>query len=783
MRQKTLDVLEFDKIKSFVASETISDLGREKVSKMSPATDFETVEFQMNETDEISQIYNKHRLPSLSGLSKVSPLIHRAKIGGVLNVTELNVIKRLIQVQNQFKTFYNQLLEEDEGVVKYPILNERMNQLPVLTDLYQEINEKCDAYDLYDNASYELQGIRSKISSTTQRIRQNLDRIVKSQANQKKLSDAIITVRNDRNVIPVKAEYRQDFKGIVHDQSASGQTLYIEPSSIVEMNNQISRLRNDEAVERERILTELTGLVAADDNNCLVAESVMGQIDFLTAKARYARSIKGTKPTFYKERTVYLPNAYHPLLNKDTVVANTIEFIDDIATVIITGPNTGGKTVTLKTLGLIIVMAQSGLLIPTLDGSQLSVFENVYCDIGDEQSIEQSLSTFSSHMKNIVEILKETDKNSLVLFDELGAGTDPSEGAALAMSILDHVRGIGSLVMATTHYPELKAYSYNREGVMNASVEFDVNTLSPTYKLLMGVPGRSNAFDISKKLGLGLNIINKAKTMIGTDEQEINSMIESLEKNSKRVDEQRIELEKLLREARTTHDDLERQYQQYKNYEQKLMDEAKDKANQRIKSATKEADDILKDLREMRDKKGADVKEHELIDKKKHLEDQYEAKSLKQNVKKQKWDDIHAGDEVKVLSYGQKGEVLELSGENEAVVQMGIIKMKLPIEDLEKTKKKKEKPTKMVTRQNRQTIKTELDLRGYRYEEAVGALDQYIDQAVLSNYEQVYIIHGKGTGALQKAVQNHLKKHKSVQSFRGGMPSEGGFGVTVAELK
>lgn len=783
MRQKTLDVLEFDKIKSFVASETISDLGREKVSKMSPATDFETVEFQMNETDEISQIYNKHHLPSLSGLSKVSPLIHRAKIGGVLNVTELNVIKRLIQVQNQFKTFYNQLFEEDEGVVKYPILNERMNQLPVLTDLYQEINEKCDAYDLYDNASYELQGIRSKISSTTQRIRQNLDRIVKSQANQKKLSDAIITVRNDRNVIPVKAEYRQDFKGIVHDQSASGQTLYIEPSSIVEMNNQISRLRNDEAVERERILTELTGLVATDDNNCLVAESVMGQIDFLTAKARYARSIKGTKPTFYKERTVYLPNAYHPLLNKDTVVANTIEFIDDIETVIITGPNTGGKTVTLKTLGLIIVMAQSGLLIPTLDGSQLSVFENVYCDIGDEQSIEQSLSTFSSHMKNIVEILKETDKNSLVLFDELGAGTDPSEGAALAMSILDHVRGIGSLVMATTHYPELKAYSYNREGVMNASVEFDVNTLSPTYKLLMGVPGRSNAFDISKKLGLGLNIINKAKTMIGTDEQEINSMIESLEKNSKRVDEQRIELEKLLREARTTHDDLERQYQQYKNYEQKLMDEAKDKANQRIKSATKEADDILKDLREMRDKKGADVKEHELIDKKKHLEDQYEAKSLKQNVKKQKWDDIHAGDEVKVLSYGQKGEVLELSGENEAVVQMGIIKMKLPIEDLEKTKKKKEKPTKMVTRQNRQTIKTELDLRGYRYEEAVGALDQYIDQAVLSNYEQVYIIHGKGTGALQKAVQNHLKKHKSVQSFRGGMPSEGGFGVTVAELK
>lgn len=782
MRQKTLDVLEFDKIKSFVADETISDLGREKVDAMTPATEFDTVEFQINETDEISQIYNKHRLPSLSGLAKVSPLIHRANIGGVLNVSELNVIKRLIQIQNQFKTFYNQLLEEDEEV-KYPILDEKMNQLPVLTDLFQEIKDKCDTYDLFDHASYALQGIRSKISSTNQRIRQNLDRIVKSQSNQKKLSDAIVTVRNDRNVIPVKAEYRQDFNGIVHDQSASGQTLYIEPTSVVEMNNQISRLRNDEAVERERILTELTGQVAVDADSILIAESVMGQIDFLIAKARYARSIKGTKPTFKKERTVYLPNAFHPLLDKETVVANTIEFIDDVETVIITGPNTGGKTVTLKTLGLIIVMAQSGLLVPTLDGSQLSIFENVYCDIGDEQSIEQSLSTFSSHMKNIVEILHEADKNSLILFDELGAGTDPSEGAALAMSILDYVRNLGSLVMATTHYPELKAYSYNCEGVMNASVEFNVDTLSPTYKLLMGVPGRSNAFDISKKLGLSLNIINKAKTMIGTDEQEINSMIESLERNSKCVDEQRIELYRLVREAQETHDALAKQYQQYQNYEQSLMNEAKEKANQRVKSATKEADTILKELRDLRDNKGAEVKEHELIDKKKQLDDQYEAKSIKQTVQKKKYDKINAGDEVKVLSYGQKGEVLELVGEDEAVVQMGIIKMKLPIEDLEKTKKKKEKPAKMVTRQNRQTIKTELDLRGYRYEEALLELDQYLDQAVLSNYEQVYIIHGKGTGALQKGVQQHLKKHKSVSNFRGGMPSEGGFGVTVAELK
>lgn len=782
MRQKSLNVLEFDKIKALIENETISDLGKEKVVDMAPATDFNTVEFQMNETDEISQIYNKHRMPSLSGLAKISTYIHRAKIGGVLSVSELNVIKRLIQIQNQYKTFYNNLLNEEE-TINYPILNDRMEQLPVLSDLYQSIHQKCDTYDLYDNASYELQGIRSKISSTNQRIKQNLDKIVKSQANQKKLSDAIVTVRNERNVIPVKAEYRQDFNGIVHDQSASGQTLYIEPSSIVEMSNQISRLKNDEAIERERILSALTVEVAEEADACLISESIMGQIDFLTAKARYASSIKGTKPQFTKDRTVYLPKAFHPLLDKQTVVANTIEFAQDIETVIITGPNTGGKTVTLKTLGLIIVMAQSGILIPTLDGSQLSIFENVYCDIGDEQSIEQSLSTFSSHMKNIVEILQDTTKNSLILFDELGAGTDPSEGAALAMSILDHVHEIGSLVMATTHYPELKAYSYNREGVMNASVEFDVNTLSPTYKLLMGVPGRSNAFDISKKLGLNMKIIQKAKSMIGQDEQEINEMIASLESNSKRVDEQRIELDYLLREAQDTHDALAKQYEQYQNHEKQLMNEAKEKANQRVKSATKEADDILKELRELRDQKGADVKEHELIDKKKQLDDQYEAKSLKQNVQKKKWDEINAGDEVKVLTYGQKGEVLELIDHNEAVVQMGIIKMKLPLEDLEKTKKTKSEPTKMIKRENRQSIKMELDLRGYRYDEAMVAVDQYLDQAVLSNYEQVYIIHGKGTGALQKGVQNHLKRHENVASYRNGMPSEGGFGVTVVEIK
>ncbi|HEC2179665.1 TPA: endonuclease MutS2 [Staphylococcus delphini] len=782
MKQKTLEILEFNKVKSLIEQEVISDLAIEKVKQLAPSSDYETVVHQMNEVDEISQIYNQYRLPSMSGLSRVQPYIKRSQIGGTLNVQELNAIKTLIQVQNQFKTFYNQLVE-DEETVNYEILDGQMQQLPVLTHLYQSIHQKCDTQDLFDSASMELQSIRSRIAKTNQRVRAQLDRMVKSTSNQKKLSDAIVTVRNERNVIPVRAEYRQDFNGIVHDQSASGQTLYIEPSAVVELNNQISRLRSEEATEIQRILAELTAEVAEEAEACLISEQVMGHLDFLIGKARYAAKIKGTKPTFSEQRQVYLPKAFHPLLDRDTVVANTIEFESSIQTVIITGPNTGGKTVTLKTLGLIILMAQSGLLIPTLDGSQLSVFDNVFCDIGDEQSIEQSLSTFSSHMKTIVNILEEANDKSLILFDELGAGTDPSEGAALAMSILDHVHGMGALVMATTHYPELKAYSYNREGVMNASVEFDVDTLSPTYKLLMGVPGRSNAFDISKRLGLGLKIINHAKSMIGQDEQEINEMIASLEKNAKRVDDQRIELDRLVREASQIHNDLSRAYEQYQNMESRLIEEAKDKANQRVKAAMEEADDILKSLRDMRDQKGAKVKEHELIDQRKRLEDQYEAKSIKQNVQKQKWDEIKAGDEVKVLSYGQKGEVLEVLSDEEAVVQMGIIKMKLPLSDLEKKEKAKEQPKKVVTRTNRSTVKMELDLRGHRYDEAMVALDQYLDQAVLSNYEDVYIIHGKGTGALQKGVQQHLKRHKSVATFRGGMPSEGGFGVTVATLK
>ncbi|MDT0707301.1 endonuclease MutS2 [Mammaliicoccus sciuri] len=782
MNEKTLKVLEYPLIIQQLSTHATSDIAERIINELKPSDELETVQQSINETDEMTQIYNKHRVPGYSGLKDIKSYVRRAEIGSLLNVEELNQIKRNIQVQNRFKTFYASIVDEDEAIL-YPNIDGYVAQLPVLSDLLNQINEQCDEHDLFDTASPKLAELRHQIKKTNDRIKSRLEQMVRSSANQKKLSDSIVTVRNDRHVLPVKAEYRQDFNGIVHDQSASGQTLYIEPSAIVEMHNQIAQFKAKEKEEKDRLLYILTEQVSEVGYELLSSTEVMGHLDFVTAKAKFGATNKATKPIISEDRAIYLPKARHPLINQSEVVSNTIEFKEDINAVIITGPNTGGKTVTLKTVGLITLMAQSGLLIPTLDGAIITIFKKVFCDIGDEQSIEQSLSTFSSHMKNIVNIIEQADKDSLILFDELGAGTDPSEGAALAMSILDYTIERDALIMATTHYPELKAYSYNREKVMNASVEFDVETLRPTYKLLMGIPGRSNAFEISKKLGLKNELINHAKSLIGQDEKEINVMIESLEKNAKSVENDRIEVEKLKQESIDLHQSLTQELQRFENFKTQLMDEARNKANQEVKQKTEEAETILQELRDMRDNSAANVKEHELIERKKRLDNQYTSQSLKQNVKKERHDKIEKGDDVKVLSYGQKGEVIDVISDEEVVVQMGILKMKIEVKDLEKLDKKKQQPSKVVPRTNRSTIKMDLDLRGYRYEDAMLELDQYIDQAVLSNYGTVNIIHGKGTGALQKGVADHLKKHRSVDSYRTGMPSEGGFGVTVVTLK
>ncbi|EOR25441.1 recombination and DNA strand exchange inhibitor protein [Niallia nealsonii AAU1] len=600
------------------------------------------------------------------------------------------------------------------------------------------------------------------------------------------LSDSIITIRNDRYVIPVKQEYRGNYGGIVHDQSASGQTLFIEPQSVVTLNNELQAIRVKEQQEIDRILTQLTALVAQYEEELLHIVNVLADIDFMFAKAKYAHRLKASKPKINNEGKIVLLKAKHPLIPPEVVVANDIVLGDTYTSIVITGPNTGGKTVTLKTVGLCTLMAQAGLQIPVLDGSEMGVFKSVYADIGDEQSIEQSLSTFSSHMVNIVSILEKVDHESLVLFDELGAGTDPQEGAALAISILDEVNNRGARVIATTHYPELKAYGYNRHGVVNASVEFDIETLSPTYRLLIGVPGRSNAFEISKRLGLKEDVINAARSHVSEDSNKIENMIASLEESRKQAEREHEDAKDLLKQAEMLHRDLQKQVMEYYEKKETLQEKAKREAKEIIENAKKEAEVVIGDLRKMQLEKRVEIKEHELIDARKRLEDATpEIEMKKQQVVSNRNHVYQPGDEVKVLTFNQKGQLLEKVSNKEWQVQIGIMKMKVKEKDLEFIKAPKVVETKPLTtiKGKDYHVSLELDLRGERFENALSRVEKYIDDSLLAGYPRVSIIHGKGTGALRSGVQEYLKNHRAVKNIRFGEAGEGGSGVTVVEFK
>ncbi len=656
-----------------------------------------------------------------------------------------------------------------------------------MIDLQQEITYAVSEHgEVMDSASDKLRTLRNQIRTNESRVREKLESMIRSSNASTMLSDAIITIRNDRFVIPVKQEYRSVYGGIIHDQSSSGQTLFIEPQAIVQLNNVLQETRVKETQEIERILVELSEKVGAFTPELLHNVKVLAQIDFLVAKAKYAKAIKGSKPILNNEGRVKLFKAKHPLIPNDVVVANDIFLGDEFTTIVITGPNTGGKTVTLKTIGLCTLMAQSGLQIPALDGSETAVFSSVYADIGDEQSIEQSLSTFSSHMVNIVDILKHVDYDSLVLFDELGAGTDPQEGAALAISILDEVYKRGARVIATTHYPELKAYGYDREGVINASVEFNVETLSPTYKLLIGVPGRSNAFEISKRLGLEENVISNARGHIGEDTNKVENMIASLEDSRKKAEEEELEAKNHLKQAEILHKDLQKQIDEYHQERDAMVEKAAKEAAAIVENAQREAEAIIADLRKLRLEKHADVKEHELIDAKKRLEEAAPKVKKTTNKAARPLDkSLKPGDEVKVVSFGQKGHLIEKVSNNEWQVQIGIMKMKVKESDLEFIKSTKVKETKPLTtiKGRDYHVSVELDLRGERFENAISRVEKYVDDALLAGYSSVSIIHGKGTGALRSGVQEYLKNHRSVKRIRFGEAGEGGTGVTVVEFK
>lgn len=785
--ERALKTLEYDKVRQQVATYCTSSIGKSAIEELVPQTDFDKVVQLLEEMDEgLSILRVKGNVP-MGGIFDVRPSARRAQIGGMLAAIELMEISSTIRASRILRNFIEDL-EADE-VIEIPHFIAKKETMPVLTGLQHEINNCIDDNGaVLDSASTTLRTIRQSLRSEEAKVRSKLESLIRGSNASKMLSDTLVTIRNDRFVIPVKQEYRHHYGGIVHDQSSSGQTLFIEPDSIVQANNEIHRLKMKEQAEVERILLALSAMVQDVAPDLFNLVKVLGDIDVILAKGKYGKANKCTMPKMNQDGYIRLVRARHPLLPIDTAVPNDIEFGKDITAIVITGPNTGGKTVTLKTVGLCTLMAQAGLPVPALDGSQLAVFKQLFADIGDEQSIEQSLSTFSSHMVNIVDILQKFDDESLVLFDELGAGTDPQEGAALAISILDEVHGRGARVMATTHYPELKAYGYNRPGVANASVEFDIETLSPTYRLLIGVPGRSNAFEISSRLGLPETIIERAKGFTGTDRHEVESMIASLEETRRQSEDDAERSHALLLESESLRKELQDKLQAYDERKEALDKKAKEKARKIVEEAKHEAEGIIAELREMRKNADQVVKEHELIEARKRLE---EATPLENNKVLKKAAQVKAraqnlvvGDEVKVLSYGQRGTLLEKVSNTEWVVQMGILKMKISDSDLEYIKPEKEPIVRTAGVKNRNGhVKLELDLRGERYEDAILRTEKYIDDALLANYGRVSIIHGVGTGALRQGIQSYLKNNKRVKSFRFGEAGEGGLGVTVVELK
>jgi DNA mismatch repair protein MutS2 len=784
VQQKMLRILEFDKVKEQLAEHASSALGLEKIAALVPSSDLDEVAVWLEETDEAAAVLRLRGYVPLDGVVDIRSHLKRAAIGGVLSPIELLEVAATAAASRQMKQLIMSLHDEHGGLARLADYADELAEVPALEE---DIRRSIDDHgEVLDTASDRLRSLRGQIRAAEARIREKLESIIRSPSAQKRLSDAIITIRNDRYVIPVKQEYRGAYGGIVHDQSASGATLFIEPQVVVELNNALREARAKEKQEIERILRELSAKVAEHDEPLKRAVEALAHFDFLFAKAKYARRLQAAKPAVNNRGYLRFLQARHPLIDQDKAVPNDIVLGGDYTTIVITGPNTGGKTVTLKTVGLLTIMAQAGLFIPAADGSEAAVFRSVFADIGDEQSIEQSLSTFSSHMVNIVDILRHVDEESLVLFDELGAGTDPQEGAALAIAILDEVHGRGARTVATTHYPELKAYGYNRPGVVNASVEFDTETLRPTYKLLIGIPGRSNAFDISRRLGLDERIIERAKVQVSAESHSVENMIASLERSKKQAEEDEARAHSAREEAERLRAEWEQKLEELEDKKAEQLAEAAQKATDIIRAAEREAERIINELRRLQKEKQAEVKEHELIAAKQRLAAAVPVVEKRKKTKKATARHaFQSGDEVKVTSLNQKGYLLEKVSEDEWQVQLGILKMKIHERDLEYIGSAPAKEvTPIATVKGKDAhVSLELDLRGERYEDALVRLEKYIDDAVLAGYPRVSIIHGKGTGALRQGVQQFLKQHRAVKSFRFGAANEGGTGVTVVELK
>ncbi len=779
MNEKSIRVLEWPKVRELVAERTSFSLSRQLIQELTPKTNLNDVIQDLSLTSDGVRLLWKHGEAPFGGASDIRQVVGKARLGGILDPDQLLPIGDFLYCTTQLKKY----LSDEEGS-----LADFSRTLIPLPSLKADI-ERCIDREGYvkDSASPELGKIRSKMRTLANRIRERLDSLVHSASMQKILQDPIITLRNGRYVVPVKAEYRSKFQGIVHDQSGSGATLFMEPAFAVELNNDLNVAEQEEQAEVQRILKRLSAVVAEQGSVLLDNLNIITELDCIFAKARFSRAIDGVEPQMNDQGRIQIKRGRHPLLKGD-VVPIDVWLGTDFHVLVITGPNTGGKTVTLKTVGLFSLMAQSGLHIPADPGSELAVFDGIYADIGDEQSIEQSLSTFSSHMTTIVGILENLQENSLVLLDELGAGTDPTEGAALATAILEHLRGLGIHTIATTHFSDLKSYAYTHDRVENASVEFDLKTLRPTYRLSIGIPGKSNAFAISRRLGLGENVVAKAQALLSSEHMQVEDMIGEMETNRRQAERDRVSAEGLRREYERLKAKYEKALEELDEARHELLDEARVEAKRLLEQTQAEVNTILGQVRRMgRDELEESVKEYreEIAAKTEVL-----GKLHKERPRAQGPTGLKPGEEVRIKSLRQKGFVLEPPTTSEDVlIQAGIMKITVKIEDVERVqsegtaqKTRKGGGTQRSHLAKSSSIRSEIDLRGKTVEEGLTLVDKYLDDAFLSSLGRVQLIHGKGTGALGDAIQQYLATHPHVQAFRYGAPNEGGHGVTVVDI-
>lgn len=786
MNHKILKILEYPRITEKLAQEAVTDTAKKQAQDLQPSDDSAQVRLMLSQTRAVANLLRiRGQLPIVS-FKPLEGSLKRLKVKASLNAEELANILLILTLAKEINDFIE---KNEDAELDLSAIDKILQDLQLPAELLSELKHSID-FDgsVLDSASTELARLRHDLAANEEEIKNKMTALTKSAS--KYLSEGLVTIRDDRYVLPVKQEFKGKLGGVVHDQSASGQTLFVEPEAVLNLNNRQQSLLAQERKEIRKILKHLSAL-AGEDTECLRKISdALTELDFLQAKAKLAKKMKATQPQISDNHEVLLRQARHPLIDPEKVVPNDISLGIDFDTMLITGPNTGGKTITLKTLGLIQLMAQSGLFIPTSENSQVGVFDEIYADIGDEQSIEQSLSTFSSHMNDIIYIMKHVNKNTLVLIDEIGAGTDPEEGASLAIAILDELREHGAKIMVTTHYPELKLYGYNRDRTTNASMEFDVKNLTPTYILQVGIPGYSNAFAITRRLGMNEKVVKKAESLTKDSDSELNKMIARLNEQTKEVTAKRKFLAKNLEKSEELLKKLQDGLDIYNQRVQRQLEFANERANEVVAKKRKKAEAIIAEL-EKQKASGAAIKENKLIDAKGDFNKlSKEADNLAHNKvlrREKKRHNVAVGDQVKVLSYGQVGTVTKKLSDHDYEVQMGIVKLKVTDRDIEKEAnkalKKKQTIVRTTRKLNRASASSQLDLRGQRYEEAMVNLDRYMDASLLAGLSSVVIVHGIGTGAIRQGVWQYLKSSRHVKSFNYAPANEGGNGATIVELK